>query len=124
MKAKITNHDKLDKIVENLIAKVEDAGSWIKPFKSAIQGGMPINGTTGKEYRGINIGTLQQLADGKGITVFTKEVFVANGLAGKNDLVKILGSGELKVKLEVTADAFSKSAVAAIEAQGGTATKI
>jgi large subunit ribosomal protein L15 len=77
-----------------------------------------------KEYRGINIGTLQQLADGKGITVFTKEVFVANGLAGKNDLVKILGSGELKVKLEVTADAFSKSAVAAIEAQGGTATKI
>jgi large subunit ribosomal protein L15 len=77
-----------------------------------------------KEYKGINIGTLQQLADDKGITVFTKEVFVANGLAGKNDLVKILGNGELKVKLEVSADAFSKSAVAAIEAQGGTATKI
>ena len=77
-----------------------------------------------KEYKGINVGTLQQLADVKGITVFTKEVFVENGLAGKNEMVKILGSGELKVKLEVTADAFSKSAVAAIEAQGGTATKI
>ncbi len=77
-----------------------------------------------KEYKGINIGTLQQLADNKGITVFTKEVFVENGLAGKNDLVKILGNGELKVKVEVTADAFSKTAVAAIEAQGGTVTKI
>ncbi len=77
-----------------------------------------------KEYKGINIGTLQQLADGKGITVFTKEVFVENGLAAKNDLVKILGNGELKVKIEVTADAFSKSALAAIEAQGGTASKI
>ena len=77
-----------------------------------------------KEYKGINIGTLQQLADSKGITVFTKEVFVENGLAGKNDLIKILGNGELKVKVEVTADAFSKTAVAAIEAQGGTVTKI
>lgn len=77
-----------------------------------------------KEYKAINIEALQNLADDKKITVFTKEVFVENGLAGKNDLVKILGNGELKVKIEVTADAFSKSAVAAIEAQGGTATKI
>ena len=77
-----------------------------------------------KNYKGINIDTLQNLADVKKITVFTKEVFVENGLADKNDLVKILGNGELKVKIEVTADAFSKSALAAIEAQGGTATKI
>ncbi len=77
-----------------------------------------------KEYKGVNIETLQQLADNKGITVFTKEIFVENGLAGKNDMVKILGNGVLKVKIEVTADAFSKSALAAIEAQGGTATKI
>ncbi|RLD90329.1 MAG: 50S ribosomal protein L15 [Bacteroidetes bacterium] len=77
-----------------------------------------------KEYKGINISVLQQLADDKGITVVTKEVLVKNGLAHKNDLIKILGNGELKAKVEVTVDAFTKSAVAAIEAQGGTATKI
>jgi large subunit ribosomal protein L15 len=77
-----------------------------------------------KEYRGINISVLQQLADDKGITVVTKEVLVENRLAHKNDLIKILGNGELKAKVEVTVDAFTKSAVAAIEAQGGTATKI
>ena len=77
-----------------------------------------------KEYAGINISALQQLADDKGITVVTKEVLVKNGLAHKNDLIKILGNGELKAKVEVTVDAFTKSAVAAIEAQGGTATKI
>ncbi len=77
-----------------------------------------------KEYQGVNISALQKLADDKGITVVTKEVLVENGLAHKNDLIKILGNGELKAKLEVTVDAFTKSAVAAIEAQGGTATKI
>ena len=77
-----------------------------------------------KEYTGINISVLQKLADDKGITVVTKEVLVKNGLAHKNDLIKILGNGELKAKVEVTVDAFTKSAVAAIEAQGGTATKI
>ncbi len=77
-----------------------------------------------KEYAAINISALQQLADDKGITVVTKEVLVKNGLAHKNDLIKILGNGELKAKVDVTVDAFSKSAVAAIEAQGGTATKI
>ncbi len=77
-----------------------------------------------KEYTGINISVLQKLADDKGITVVTKEVLVENGLAHKNDLIKILGNGELKAKVEVTVDAFTKSAVAAIEAQGGTATKI
>ena len=77
-----------------------------------------------KEYTGINISVLQQLADDQDITVVTKEVLVKNGLAHKNDLIKILGNGELKAKVEVTVDAFTKSAVAAIEAQGGTATKI
>jgi len=77
-----------------------------------------------KEYKGINISVLQLLADDKDITVVTKEVLVKNGLAHKNDLIKILGNGELKAKVEVTVDAFTKSAVAAIEAQGGTATKI
>lgn len=77
-----------------------------------------------KEYRGINLEILQRLADDKNISVINKEVLIENGLAHKNDLIKILGNGELKAKLDVTVDAFSKSAVAAIEAQGGTATKI
>jgi len=77
-----------------------------------------------KDYRGVNIESLQMLADDKKITTVNQEVLVANGLASKNDLIKILGQGELKAKIEVTAHAFSKSAIAAIEAQGGTATKI
>ena len=48
-----------------------------------------------------------------------KEVLVANGLVAKKDLVKILGRGEFSAKLNVTADAFSKSAIAAIEKAGG-----
>ena len=76
------------------------------------------------EYRGININTLQKLVDDKKIETVNQDVLIENGLANKNDLIKILGMGELKSKLEVTAHAFSKSAIAAIEAQGGTATKI
>ena len=77
-----------------------------------------------KEYRGINVETLQKLADDKKVSAINLEVLMENGLASKNDLIKILGQGELKAKLDVTAHAYSKSAVAAIEAQGGTATKI
>ena len=73
------------------------------------------------EYHGINIDTLQKLADKKGITTFDIDVLVANGLASSKDLVKILGKGELKAKLEVKAHAFSEKAKAAIEAQGGEA---
>ena len=77
-----------------------------------------------KEYRGINIDALQKLAEEKNIDVINPEVLIENGLAQKSDLIKILGRGELKMKIEVTAHAFSKSALAAIEAQGGVATKI
>jgi len=73
------------------------------------------------EYHGINIDTLQRLVDDKGITAIDQEVLVANGLASGKDLVKILGRGELKAKLEVKAHAFSGKAKAAIEAQGGEA---
>ena len=76
------------------------------------------------EYRGINISTLQKLVDDKKVKAVNQEVLIENGLAGKNDLIKILGMGELKVRLDVTAHAFSKSAISAIEAQGGKATKI
>jgi len=77
-----------------------------------------------KEYRAINVDTLQKLVDDKKVTAINLEVLMENGLATKNELIKILGQGELKAKLDVTAHAYSKSAVAAIEAQGGTATKI
>lgn len=77
-----------------------------------------------KEYRGVNIDTLQKLADEKKITTINIEVLIENGLASKDDLIKILGRGELKSKLEVTAHSFSASAISAIEAQNGTAHKI
>ena len=74
------------------------------------------------EYQGINLDTLQQLADDKKIkdTVDFDTLF-SNRLAGKNDLVKILGRGELKAKLKVSAHKFTASAKAAIEAAGGEA---
>jgi large subunit ribosomal protein L15 len=74
------------------------------------------------EYNGVNIDTLQQLFDSKKIkSKVDKQVLIDNGLVQKNDLVKILGRGELKSKLSVTADAFSSSAKAAIEKAGGSA---
>ena len=74
------------------------------------------------EYQGINLDTLQQLADDKKIkdTVDFETLFV-NRLVDKNDLVKIMGRGELKTKLKVSAHKFTASAKAAIEAAGGEA---
>jgi large subunit ribosomal protein L15 len=77
-----------------------------------------------KEYKGINLDTLQQLAEKKKTDSIDVQTIIKAGLASKNDLVKILGNGELKVKLDVKAHAFSKSAIAAIEAMQGSATKI
>ncbi len=76
------------------------------------------------EYRGINIDVLQQLFDNKKITVVDPEILYANGLVGKNDLVKILGRGEFTAKMEVKAHAFSDKAKEAIEALGGVASII
>ena len=74
------------------------------------------------EYNGVNIDTLQQLFDSKKIkSKVDKQVLIDNGLVQKNDLVKILGRGELKSKLSVTANAFSSTAKAAIEKAGGSA---
>lgn len=77
------------------------------------------------EYQGVNLDTLQQLVDDKKIndTVDFENLF-ANRLVGKNDLVKILGRGELKAKLKVSAHKFTASAKAAIEAAGGEAVTI
>ncbi len=77
-----------------------------------------------KEFKAINIGTLQELADKKKYTEISVETLIDAGLVQKSTLVKILGEGELKAKLNVKAHAFSKSAIEAIEAQGGTAEKI
>lgn len=77
-----------------------------------------------KEFRAINISTLQKLADDKKVKAINQETLIEHGLASKKDLIKILGKGELKAKLEVTAHAFSRSAIEAIEAQGGKATKM
>ncbi|MCD4724889.1 MAG: 50S ribosomal protein L15 [Bacteroidales bacterium] len=76
------------------------------------------------EYHGINVDTLQKLAEEKKLSSIDQEVLVKNGLASKKDLIKILGRGELTIKLEIKAHAFSEKAISAIEAQGGVAIKL
>ncbi len=73
------------------------------------------------EYKGINLDVLQQLAEKNQITVITRESLIQSGYVSKNDRIKILGRGELKVKLEITVHAFSASAKKAIEELGGVA---
>jgi large subunit ribosomal protein L15 len=75
------------------------------------------------EYNGVNLDTIQALVDLKKLKgTIVKQDLMDNGLVQKNDLVKILGRGELTAKLDITVNAFSASAVAAIEKAGGTAT--
>ncbi|MGB0357347.1 MAG: 50S ribosomal protein L15 [Flavobacteriaceae bacterium] len=75
-----------------------------------------------KEYAGINLDKLQALVDEKKIkSTLDFETMVSLRLVGKNDLVKILGRGELTSKLKVSAHKFTASAKAAIEAAGGEA---
>ncbi|MCF6183927.1 MAG: 50S ribosomal protein L15 [Bacteroidales bacterium] len=76
------------------------------------------------EYKAINIETLEKLAKDKSMTVIDVESLKKAGFIQKNDLVKILGNGELTSKIEVKAHAFSKSAVEAIEKAGGKVEKI
>ena len=76
------------------------------------------------EYKAINVGMLQTLAERDNLAVIDKDVLIQAGLMSKNDLLKILGTGTLTAKLEVKADAFSAKAVEAIEAVGGTVVKL
>ncbi len=76
------------------------------------------------EYKAINLSTIQALSEAKGLTKVGIEELVAAGFISSTQLVKILGNGNLTVKLDVEAHAFSKSAEAAIQAVGGTATKL
>jgi large subunit ribosomal protein L15 len=74
------------------------------------------------EYNGINLDVIQKLVDDSKISgTITKEDFVKQGLAHKNDLIKILGRGELKANVTITADKFTKTAQDAIENAGGKA---
>jgi len=75
-----------------------------------------------KEYQGINLDKLQAMVDNKVIKdTVTFETLIENRLVRKNDLVKILGGGELKASLKISAHKFTASAKAAIEAAGGEA---
>jgi large subunit ribosomal protein L15 len=76
------------------------------------------------EYKGINLDSLQLLVDKHNLTEVTFDTLVANGICSKKTLVKVMGRGELKGKLNVTAHAFTATAKAAIEAMGGTANTI
>ena len=77
------------------------------------------------EYKGINLDIIQALIDNKKIKDEVNfEVLMANGLARKNDLVKILGRGVLTAKLNITAHKYTATATASIEAAGGTATTL
>ncbi len=71
------------------------------------------------EYKGINLDAIQTLAEAKKLTAITPEVLYSNGLIAKNDKLKVLGRGEIKSALNITAHAFSATAKAAIEAKGG-----
>lgn len=73
------------------------------------------------EYKGINLDLLQTLSDKLSASEITHEILVSNGICAKKDLVKILGRGELKNKLKVSAHGFSATAKAAIEKAGGEA---
>ncbi len=102
--------------------------------KSGFEGGqMPLQRRVPKfgfkninrvDYKPINVSTLQALATDKGLTVITPEALIAAGLISKNQLIKVLGKGELTAKLDVTAHAFSATAIKLIEAAGGTATTV
>ena len=73
-----------------------------------------------KEYHGINLDTLQALADQHKVSEINVDFLREKSIVGKSDLVKVLGRGELSGKLSVEAHAFSKTATEAIEAKGGS----
>lgn len=100
--------------------------------KIGFEGGqMPINRRLPKfgftnpnrvEYKGINVALLQELSEKLNVQTIDINTLREAGFINKNQLVKILGNGDLTAKLDVTANAFSKSAIAKIEAAGGKIT--
>ncbi|MFA6676058.1 MAG: 50S ribosomal protein L15 [Bacteroidales bacterium] len=73
------------------------------------------------EYRAVNLSTLQYIFETRKVSVINFDVLMEAGVVSKTDKVKVLGNGELKAKLEVSADAFSKKAAEEIEKLGGKA---
>ena len=76
------------------------------------------------EYKAVNLDVIQQLVEANNLTKIGIQDFIAAGRANKNQLVKVLGKGELKAKVDVEAHAFSASAEAAITEKGGNAIKL
>ena len=76
------------------------------------------------EYVAVNLSTIQGLVDAHKLAEITPEVLMAHGIGSKTGLVKILGTGELKSKVNIHAHAFSAAAKTAIEAKGGVATAL
>ena len=76
------------------------------------------------EYKGINLDLIQQLVEKHNVTEITPAFLQEHGICSKKELVKVLGRGELKGKVNVTANGFSATAKAAIEKMGGTATTL
>ncbi|MEY3188986.1 MAG: hypothetical protein RIT41_1521 [Bacteroidota bacterium] len=75
-------------------------------------------------HTGVNLDIIQKIVDTKNITEITRDVLIANGVASKNSLIKIMGRGELKSKVTITVHAFTATAKAAIESKGGVATEL
>ncbi len=76
------------------------------------------------DYHGINLDSIQKLVEKLNVSEINFDTLVKNGLANKNELVKILGRGELKSKVEIKAHAFTATAKKAIEDKGGIATEL
>jgi large subunit ribosomal protein L15 len=76
------------------------------------------------EFKAINLSVIEELAEKKNLTAISVATLIEAGFVSANDKVKILGNGNVTKALAVSAHAFSKSAVAAIEAQGGSVAKL
>lgn len=75
------------------------------------------------EFKAVNIDTIDKIASKRSLELIDKDVLIAAGIISKNEKYKILGSGSLSKKVDIKADAFSKSAVEIIESKGGKAEK-
>ena len=75
-------------------------------------------------FHGVNLGAIQKLVEKTKLNEITVDLLIKNGMAAKNQLVKILGRGELKSKVDIKVHAFSATAKAAIEAKGGSVTQV
>ena len=76
------------------------------------------------EYKAINLDIIEDLIERKKVKEITPEILQENGLVSRNELVKVLGRGDLKSKINVTAHKFSATAKEAIEKQGGNCSEI